>query len=111
MISKPLVSVIIPAYNAVFLILETINSVLNQTYDNLEIIVVDDGSTDNTKEVLRNLIETERIKYFYQKNSGQASARIRGFGESKGVYISFIDSDDLIVSNKIEVQVDYMEKN
>lgn len=106
---KPLVSVIIPAFNPGILILETIESVRAQTYAPLEIIVVDDGSTDHTSQVLAPLIEKGVVRYLKQENQGQAAARKKGFEASRGTYISFIDADDLIAPEKITLQVDYME--
>lgn len=108
---QPLVSIIIPAYNAATLIRETIASILHQTYKNLEIIVVDDGSKDNTPDVVRDLIESKKIIYIRQENQGQAAARKNGFEISKGEFIGFLDADDLIAPEKIELQVDHMMKN
>lgn len=107
--SKPLVSVIIPAYNAALLIRETIQSVLSQTYNPLEIIVVDDGSKDNTKEMLADYVQQEKIRYMRQENQGQAVARLNGLKTSRGDFISFIDADDLIAPDKIALQVQYMQ--
>ncbi len=107
----PLVSFVIPAYNAGKLILETVNSILNQSYAPIEVIVVDDGSKDNTGEVLASLTSEGRIRYIRQENQGQAAARKRGFEEAKGNYISFIDADDLIAPEKTGLQVAYLENN
>ena len=98
-----LVSVIIPTYNRAALLTETINSVLAQTYPAVEIIVVDDGSTDNTAEVVAGY--GDRVIYLQQENQGETVARNRGIQESKGVYLSFLDDDDLIFPTKIEKQV------
>lgn len=102
---------IIPAYNAERLIMETIGSVLDQTYPNVEIVVVDDGSKDGTEAVLERLKKDGTIIYIKQENQGQAAARKNGFLASKGSYISFLDADDLISPDKISIQVDFMEKN
>ena len=107
--AKPLVSVIIPAFNAGALILETIESVRNQTYAPLEIIVVDDGSTDNTPQLLARFMQEGALRYVRQQNKGQAAARKAGFEVSQGTYITFIDADDLIAPEKIALQVNYME--
>lgn len=88
-----LVSVIIPTYNRADLVCEAIQSVLDQTYQNFEIIVVDDGSTDDTKQVLT--LYKDKIIYIYQQNQGGSAARNTGLKHSKGEYISFVDSDDL----------------
>ncbi len=97
-----LISVIIPVYNASQFIKKTINSVLNQSYTNYEIIVVDDGSTDNTKEVLQSLINDNKIKYYYIKNSGVSTAANFGIRKAKGNYIFFLDHDDLFMVNKLK---------
>lgn len=106
--NKPLVSVIIPAYNPGKLILETLASILNQSYSNIEIIVVDDGSKDDTKKILEPLVRSNQITYHHQENQGQAAARKNGFAISHGDFVSFIDADDLISPEKIEVQVSYL---
>ena len=89
-----LISIIIPMYNSEKNILKTLSSVTNQTYRNIEIIIVDDGSTDNSA-VLVNKINDSRIRYYYQSNSGVSIARNRGIDLSNGEYITFIDSDDI----------------
>jgi glycosyltransferase involved in cell wall biosynthesis len=106
-----IVSVIIPTYNASQYIQEAIDSVLDQSYKNFEIIVVDDGSTDNTKEVLENFIKNEQIKYFYQDNSGPGAARNNGLLRAKGEFVAFLDADDIWDKGKISKQVDFMIKN
>ena len=135
----PTVSVIIPTYNTARYISEAIESVFAQTYKDFEIIVVDDGSTDNTYEVIKQchanntqdveLIEvanpfqaTQRTKqtqrtqrtqliYIYQKNCGRAGARNTGIKAARGRYIAFLDSDDLWTSGKLKKQVEIMEGN
>lgn len=107
---KPLVSVIIPAFNMEKHIKETIDSVLFQTYTNLEIIVVDDGSTDNTAAIVK-FIKDSRLKYYYQPNSGlPAKPRNKGVELSRGEYIAFLDHDDLWMKNKLEEQMAIMQK-
>ncbi|MFH1846067.1 MAG: glycosyltransferase [Candidatus Omnitrophota bacterium] len=103
------VSVIIPAYNKAVLTVKTVESVLAQTYENIEIIVVDDGSTDNTEELL--LPYAEKIKYIRKQNSGASSARNLGINNARGEYIGFIDCDDMYSSKKIEKSVEFLEKN
>lgn len=107
----PLVSIIVPAYNPGRLILDTLTSIFNQSYKNIEIIVVDDGSTDGTKALLQPLVHEGKLTYVFQENQGQAVARRRGFEESHGAYVSFIDADDLIAPQKIELQVKHFTHN
>lgn len=106
---NPLVSVIIPTYNRGNLLHETIDSVLKQTYTNLELIVVDNNSTDNTDQIINNYNEP-RIKYFKNNNYGVISVnRNYGIRRACGEYICFCDSDDLWEKEKIETQVVFME--
>lgn len=100
-----LVSVIIPTYNQPGFLVQAIESVLKQTYKNYEIIVIDDGSTDNTKEILDSYIKNRKIKYVYQNNKRQAAARNTGILNSKGEFIAFLDHDDLWLPKKLELQV------
>ena len=93
-INIKLVSVIIPSYNASKFIDITINSVLNQTYSNFELIVVDDGSTDDTEIHIKRYLTDERVKYFKIKNGGVSNARNYGASMSKGEYLCFLDADD-----------------
>jgi glycosyltransferase involved in cell wall biosynthesis len=105
-----LVSVIIPTYNRANLVQRAIKSVLNQTYKNIEIIVVDDGSEDNTEEVVR-AFNDERIKYIRNKeNKGVAASRNIGLKFSKGEYITFLDSDDEFLPEKIEKQLKFLKQ-
>ncbi len=99
---KDLISVVIPAYNCGKYIPETLDSILNQTYRNFEIVVVDDGSTDDTQEALRPY--SGKIKYFHQKNGGLANARNRGLELAKGSYLALCDGDDIWLPNKLELQ-------
>jgi glycosyltransferase involved in cell wall biosynthesis len=105
------VIVIIPTYNCAKYLQETIGSVLKQTYQDFEIIVVDDGSTDNTKEILNPYIKNRNIRYFYQENKGPAAARNRGIQESQGEYIAFLDADDVWHPLKIDLQMKYLSQN
>ena len=92
MSNKPLISVIIPSYNREKLIVKAINSVLNQTFTDFEILIIDDASTDNTKQVIHDL-NLENIRYFrLEKNGGQCIARNFGIKQAKGEYIAFLDS-------------------
>lgn len=101
---KDLVSVIIPTYNRANLIKRSAESVLNQTYSNLELIVVDDGSTDNTEEVVKS-IDDNRVIYIKQSNQGACAARNNGIDHAKGEFIAFQDSDDVWHLDKLEKQV------
>ena len=105
----PKVSVIIPTYNRQGFISDTIKSVLAQTYRDFEIVVVDDGSTDNTKKELEQF--GSRIKVVEQPNSERAVSRNNGVGNSSGEYIAFLDSDDLWTQDKLENQVSLMDSN
>lgn len=103
--AQPLVSVIIPSYNSGEYITETINSILKQSYKNIEIIVVDDGSTDRTARILQNYIKNNNIKYILQENRGVSRARNTGIASSKGGIVALCDADDVWVENKLELQV------
>jgi glycosyltransferase involved in cell wall biosynthesis len=105
----PRVSVIIPTYNRADLIGEAIESVVNQTYDDFEIIIVDDGSADSTKEVVGRF--SGPIKYLYQENRGRSCARNKGFEVSSGDYICFLDSDDVLNPRMLEIQVSLLDSN
>jgi glycosyltransferase involved in cell wall biosynthesis len=107
---EPLISVIVPAYNAETTILETIDSVLQQTYSNLELIVINDGSTDTTLDLLNNLND-ERLKIFSFGNAGLAESRNRGIVLATGEYITFIDTDDLWTPDKLEKQLEVLHRN
>ncbi|MBP6342585.1 MAG: glycosyltransferase [Candidatus Omnitrophica bacterium] len=104
-----LVSVIIPAYNKAEYTRRTVESVLAQTYSSLEVIVVDDGSTDNTAQVMAAF--KDRIRYILKPNGGACSARNAGIKASSGEYIAFIDCDDLYEPRKIEVCADYLNSH
>jgi glycosyltransferase involved in cell wall biosynthesis len=94
--SKPFFSIIIPTYNRATLIQPTLDSVLTQTFQNWECIVVDDGSTDNTRELITSYIQKdERFRYVYQTNAERSVARNNGIGHASGEWICFLDSDDL----------------
>lgn len=108
--NEELVSVIVPTYNREKVVLKAIDSILKQTYTNLECIVVDDGSTDNTEKAILQ-IEDSRLHYIkLEKNSGPSIARNVGIRESRGNYIAFNDSDDLWLINKLELQMKKIKK-
>jgi len=102
----PTVSVVIPAYNHAEHILEAIASVFTQTFKDFEVIVVNDGSPDDTAEVLRPLVESERIRYIEQANAGQAAARNRGLAAAAGRFVAFLDDDDVWPPDKLEWQTE-----
>ena len=108
-----LVSVIMPAYNYGRYIGEAIGSVLSQTYDNLEIVVVDDGSTDNTCEVVGGFIGKlkRKVRYYYQKNKGPGAARNFAIKEARGEYLAFLDADDLWLPDKLKLQMEMFAGN
>jgi glycosyltransferase involved in cell wall biosynthesis len=104
--TKALVSIIIPAYNAADTICASIDSALTQSYTDIEIIIVDDGSTDKTANICRHYLNKDaRIKYISKKNSGVSAARNAGIKSAKGEFVSFLDADDLWERNKILLQV------
>ena len=105
----PKVSVVVPTYNSAQYISETINSIIAQTYHNIEIIIVDDGSTDNTKKIIEEL--PCDVRYFHQPNDGPASARNRGVKDVSGEYIAFLDVDDLWPENNLNLLLNAIEKN
>ena len=106
-----LVSIIVPSYNCAKYLPDTIQSVLSQTYENWEMIIVDDCSTDNTEEVVKGFAD-ERIKYLKnEKNSGAALSRNYALREAKGRWIAFLDSDDMWMPEKLEHQISFMEAN
>ncbi|MFW7420205.1 glycosyltransferase family 2 protein [Vagococcus fluvialis] len=108
-----LVSIIMPTFNSIEFVEETIISILNQTYENWELLICDDMSTDGTVEFIENSFKSEnRIKiYSTKKNSGAAVARNISLDNALGRYIAFIDSDDIWLSTKLEKQIKFMEKN
>ena len=106
-----LVSIIMPSWNTAKFIGETIQSVIDQTYTNWELLIVDDCSTDNTDEVVASFKDV-RIRYFHnEKNLGAALTRNRALREAKGEWIAFLDSDDLWMPEKLENQINFMKKN
>jgi glycosyltransferase involved in cell wall biosynthesis len=106
----PLISVIISTYNRAWCIDRAINSVRKQTYTNWELIIVDDGSTDNTKEKIGSYLKSNNIKYIYQENKGVCAARNLGIEIAKGEYISLLDSDDEYLSGRLKLQIECMDK-
>ena len=106
----PLISVIIPVYNGGKTIQETIESVLNQTLSNIELIVINDGSQDNTLEIVAS-IQDSRIKVFSYPNAGVNASRNRGVSQASGDFIAFLDADDLWTPDKLETQLRALQEN
>ena len=107
---QPTVSVIIPAYNAASFVQETIKSVLDQTFHDFELIVVDDGSTDQTSEIIKKY-KDKRIRYFFKSNSGVSETRNFGLENAKGDVVAFLDADDLFLPTNLEKKVFYLRAN
>jgi len=104
----PLVSIIIPTYNHANYLLKAIESVFNQSFRNFEVIVLDDGSTDHTKEVIKEFSE---VTYIYQKNEGLSAARNNAISYSKGEFLIFLDADDWLYPDALKIQLKYFEKS
>ena len=105
----PLISVVIPAYNAEQFLDETLESVLSQTYENWECIIVNDGSTDNTESIAKKWCEKDaRFCYFYKENSGVSDTRNLGIKEARGEYIAFLDADDILTPDSLEVRINVL---
>ena len=107
--NHPLISIVVCTYNRAHLLKESLKSVLKQTYRPVEIILVDDGSTDNTKKLMLN--EFKEIRYYYQHNQGIAAARTNGCKKVKGEYIVFHDDDDIMDSDRIKVLYEAIKEN
>ena len=106
----PTISVIVPAYNAERTILETIKSVLQQTFSDFELIIINDGSTDQTVELL-DTVEDSRLKIFDYENGGTSVARNRGLAHATGEFIAFLDADDLWTSDKLQLQLAALQQH
>lgn len=106
---QPLVSVLVPLYNKVDFIAETIESVLNQTYPNIELIIVDDGSTDGSFEIAKRYASST-VFVFSQANKGASAARNTAFDYSKGDFIQYLDADDVLDARKVEEQINGMRR-
>ena len=107
----PLVSVIIPCYNHEKYVTEAIESVINQSYQNIELIVIDDGSKDNSIKVIQKLADKYRFVFIHRKNKGLSATLNEGIKISKGTYFCVLASDDIYILDKIEKQVLFMEHN
>ena len=104
----PLVSIIVPAYNQSHYLEAAVQSALAQTYADVEVIVVDDGSTDDTRAVAQRLTDS-RVRYVYQENRGLPAARNTGIRHARGSLLSFLDSDDLFLPDKVRLLLAAME--
>lgn len=102
---SPLVSVIVPSYNTAKYLPDAIDSILRQTYQNFEIIVVDDGSTDDTRDVMKAYAGNPKVIYIHQENRGESGARNTGIRAARGELIALCDADDMWMPRKLEVQV------
>lgn len=108
---EELVSVVIPTYNRADLVEESILSAIHQTYPNKEIIVVDDGSTDDTKEVCKKYVKPGQIRYVYKQNRGIGSTLNRGIAEMRGTWFKWLSSDDVLVHNALEELLHFAREN
>ena len=106
----PKISVVVPAYNSQNTICETITSVLQQSFSDFELIVINDGSTDRTLELLSD-VKDARLKVYSYPNGGLPAARNRGIIRATGEFLSFIDADDLWTSDKLELQLQALQEN
>ena len=109
-IDTPTVSVILPTFNRATLLPYAVKSVLSQSFQDFELIVIDDGSTDETPEVVKKFNDN-RLIYIRRQNCGRSIARNRAIGKARGRFIAFLDSDDEYLPGKLEMQVSYMQKN
>lgn len=109
--NRPLVSIIMPAYNSGKIIKESIQSVINQTYSNWELLIINDGSTDDTLSKISDFSTDGRLHVISQLNSGVSASRNKGIEQAKGEYLAFLDSDDIWSANKLMLQIEYMLLN
>ena len=109
---QPKVTVILPTHNRAHLVGEAIQSVVSQTYSNWELIVIDDGSTDKTREAVEAFAQRDRrIRYVFQRNRGVSSVRAKGVELAQGKYVTFLDDDDAFYPEKLEIQVEFLEQH
>jgi glycosyltransferase involved in cell wall biosynthesis len=109
--AEPLVSIITPTFNRADFINKAVNSVLAQTYNNFEFLIVDDGSTDNTRELLQPALADTRLRYFHQENQGQSIARNLALSKARGDFICFLDSDNYWPGKKLSTQIDLFRQH
>ena len=108
---NPKISIIVPVYNAENYLDECIHSILRQTYSNIELVLVNDGSHDNSHEICERYSQKENVKYLLKENGGASSARNAGLDKASGEYIMFVDADEMLVLNAVEYMVKEMIKN
>ncbi len=108
--NQSLVSIMMPAYNAELFIQSAIESIISQTYNNWELIIINDGSTDQTENIIKNF-EDSRIQYYHQENKGEAAARNLALSKTKGEYVAFLDSDDKYLPDFLEKTVAFLSQN
>ncbi|HEY0744940.1 MAG TPA: glycosyltransferase family 2 protein [Chryseosolibacter sp.] len=108
--NQPLVSIIMPVFNGASFLAQAIQSVLNQTYTKWELLVINDGSTDDSQHIIHSFPD-ERIRYFSQDNKGVSAARNVGLAEMKGQYFCFLDADDVLPPDSVAVRIKHFEKN
>ena len=111
MLKNPKITVIMPTFNRAGLISKSIESVLNQTFKDFEFYILDDGSNDNTKEVVEQYLKDNRVKYLYHKNQGEAETVNLGWSLAKGEYFTQVNSDDTIALNSFEIMVKELDKH
>lgn len=105
---EPLITVITPTYNRAQFILDAVQSVVDQDYGNIQHIIVDDGSSDNTKDLINKFIDDDVLEYYHQRNQGQSTARNVALSKAKGEYVCFLDSDNVWLPGKLREQVNYL---
>ncbi len=111
-LNEPLVSVILPTFNRESYLAESVESIIKQTYKNLELIIVDDASTDSTEQIVREYLKDPRITYLKQEtNNGKPAAVNRGLGQANGKYVWLFDDDDIAMPNKLRAQISIMERH
>ncbi len=110
--SEPLVSIVLPTYNREKYLERSISSIINQTYENWELLIVDDGSSDTTLTLIKNYLNRfANVRYFYHENRGAAYSMNIGIQNSKGKFITFLGSDDEYLENHLELRLEYLSKN
>ncbi len=105
------ITIVIPAYNSASYLHDTISSVIQQTLTEWELIIVNDGSNDNTEEIVKEFLGNPRIRLINQANKGVSAARNKGIDEAKGNYIGFLDADDYLMPNNLQAKFDILSKN